>query len=231
MPARTQRYRSISADRKPDSENAYKGTRWVASVHFGGCCCARLWKRPSARVWLDSEPCPLRRPPAYIQREEKSREGSRDLTGEHHGHHDTSAHRHRTASSLWRGLLWPPTLVLAHLPSGTSTGIRRGVSGRGPDAKAAAATALGKFLCGPPPVGTLPHKPLAADGAMDGIAAASLALAVATSTQARQRLGSARRSGWHPITRRDREPRRVSRLSETSLLAPIGPYLSGPGYA
>jgi len=42
----------------------------------------------------------------------KSREGSRDLTGEHHGHDDTSAHRHRTACSLWRGLLWPPTLVL-----------------------------------------------------------------------------------------------------------------------
>jgi len=38
--------------------------------------------------------------------------GSRDRTGEHHGHHDASAHRHRTASSLWRGLLWPPALVL-----------------------------------------------------------------------------------------------------------------------
>jgi len=34
MPARTQRYRSISADRKPDSENAYEGARRVASLHL-----------------------------------------------------------------------------------------------------------------------------------------------------------------------------------------------------
>jgi hypothetical protein len=56
--------------------------------------------------------CPLHLLRLRLQREEITR-GSRDRTGEHHGHHDASAHRHRTARSLWRGLLWPPALVLA----------------------------------------------------------------------------------------------------------------------
>jgi hypothetical protein len=82
----------------------------VAIIAFGRECLRRL--ETFCLGWVDSESVrSASSSPDTVDRE--PREGLQDqLTGDHHGHHDTSAHSHRTAGSLWRRLLWPPALVL-----------------------------------------------------------------------------------------------------------------------